>query len=173
MDQILEIQAECMADDVATHEHMTKWDEAQVYTFFESGGQDVPQGWEHLHGDDATAAMAGLTMREKLVGQIEAGSYSEAGDLESARSSVDGWEAGGRGGTSEAPTIPYADVARHEDVLAEVHAPPSPRPRAVCARAALPVRLALRHACKTISLLRAITGCGGRGHDRRRPGRGR
>ena len=32
-------------------------------------------------------------------------------DLELARSSIDGWVTGGRDGASEAPTVPYADVA--------------------------------------------------------------
>jgi hypothetical protein len=41
-DEILAIQADCMADDVALVEGMTSWTSDEVQTFFESGGESKP-----------------------------------------------------------------------------------------------------------------------------------
>ena len=57
--------------------------------------------------DAPTADLAALEMCQKLAPEI---AESEQFELESARSSVDGWVAGGRDGASEAPTVPYADL---------------------------------------------------------------
>ena len=61
---------------------MCKWSEAQIRDFFESGGEDVPLGWEHLfdkasttpgqgHVEAPVAELASLQvdMREKLAAQ--------------------------------------------------------------------------------------------------------
>ena len=119
MKQILELQLECMADDVPIADHMTSWTEAQVLAFFESGGEDIPMGWEHCHTDQppvADLSSLALNMREKLAAQMESGEYSEMGTVESGKSTKDGWQHRSVNGVSEAPTIPYADL--HSDDLA-------------------------------------------------------
>ena len=84
---------------------MLKWTEAQLTNYFESGGEEMPAPCDV--SDAPTADLAALEMCQKLAPEI---AESEQFELESARSSVDGWVAGGRDGASEAPTVPYADL---------------------------------------------------------------
>ena len=103
-----ELRADAFADDLDVTDPMLSWTEEQVVTYFESGGQEEPR-------IEARAAdMASLSMCQQLADEITPASDCE---LESARSSIDGWVADGRAGTSEVPTVPYADVGGSSDPL--------------------------------------------------------
>ena len=39
MERVLDVQAECMADDLAVDEKMIKWTEARLRHYFENGGE--------------------------------------------------------------------------------------------------------------------------------------
>lgn len=43
MARVLEIQEECLADDLPVHEKMASWSEAQLREYFESGGETQNQ----------------------------------------------------------------------------------------------------------------------------------
>ncbi len=56
--QLLDIQAECLADDVAIHAAAASWTEAQARRYFESGGLELPPRLPHivcLHGTASNA----------------------------------------------------------------------------------------------------------------------
>ena len=78
---------------------MVHWTEAQVEAYFESGGADVPA---------CTADLSSLSMCQRLAPELADAATDY--ELDSARSSIDGHIQGGRRGTSEAPTVPYADL---------------------------------------------------------------
>ena len=97
-EQIVELRELAFADDVDIDmAKMAGWTEEAVVAYFESGGVDEP----------VCADLASLSMCQELAPEVAASDY----ELESARSSVDGWVPGGRGGTSVAPTVPYADLS--------------------------------------------------------------
>ena len=95
-----ELRDEAFADDLDLTDAMLSWTEAQIVAYFESGGQEDPR----------------VDFCEDNFKPLDAVTDC---DLESARSSMDGWVADGRAGTSEAPTVPFAELGTGDTVLAE------------------------------------------------------
>ena len=100
-----ELRDEFFADDLDLTDAMLSWTEAQIVAYFESGGQEDPRV-------DFCAGLASLSDSFKPLDAVT------DCDLESARSSMDGWVADDRAGTSEAPTVPFSDLGTGDTVLA-------------------------------------------------------
>ena len=82
---------------------MLMWTEADLEAFFESGGVQKPACVVDIADTEALSKCQDLAPDVDVAGL-------DALELESAKSSVDGWVAGGRDGASEAPTVPYAEL---------------------------------------------------------------
>ena len=104
-ERIEELRSEVFAEDIEITDAMLDWTESELTAYFESGGTEQP-------ASSGAVDHVSLKMCQMLAPdvQLPPDSPSDVGDLESARSSVDGWVPGGREGMSQAPTVPYAEL---------------------------------------------------------------
>ena len=120
--ELEEIRGYTFADDVEITEEMTAWSHEDCVAYFESGGEEAVARAATAAARKAgnlppVADLASLSMCQTLAPDVAPS--ESACELESAKSSIDGWVPGGRNnnGTSEAPTVPYADLSANEQQL--------------------------------------------------------
>ena len=129
-EQLEGIRADAFADDVEISDEMLGWSEADAVAFFESGGEEAMrraataaakrantassvENYAAGEKEAPVADLAALSMCQKLAPESACGDESHI-EFDSVKSSIDGWVPNGRGGTSEAPTVPYADLSAGE-----------------------------------------------------------